>query len=379
MDTHPSKPNNSLGTLLGVVVGGFIVWNLLPPDWKENISRGIYQLSVEIAAAKRRKDEQQKLETIRQSTIELFQKQKLTLAVPQLSEGSLLPHTGVKTVPLVLDSQSAPLQSDAKTNINLNPDLIWLKRIIHPSLVLVLGKRGSGKSALAYYLVEIHRYGLKAYVVGIPQSKQHLLPEWVGVASSLEEVPFGAIVIVDEAYLLYHARGSTTQESKEMAKLINLSRQKEQTIIFVSQESRSIDKNIASSANVIIFKEPEILQSEFERPELNHLAKKASQAFESINGNKQQWSYVYAPDTNFSGLMKNGLPSFWKPELGRMFAGDISIISKPRIVGKLTVQEKMQKAKEMFKQKTSYEDIGLALGVSKGTAFNYVHDYPYSK
>jgi hypothetical protein len=32
-----------------------------------------------------------------------------------------------------------------------------------------------------------------------------------------------------------------------------------------------------------------------------------------------------------------------------------------------------------FKQKTSYEDIGLALGVSKGTAFNYVWDYPYRK
>ena len=240
-----------------------------------------------------------------------------------------------------------------------------------------MGKRGSGKSALAYYLIDIHRYGLKPYVIGIPQSKQHLLPEWVGVASSLEEVPFGAIVIVDEAYLLYHARGSTTQESKEMSKQLNLSRQKEQTIIFVTQESRSIDKNIASSANVIIFKEPGILQSEFERPELNHLAKKASEAFASINGNKQQWSYVYAPDTSFSGLMKNGLPSFWKPELGRIFAGDISPVSKPRIVGKLTMQDKKQKAKEMFEQKTSYADIALVLGISKGTAFNYVRDYPY--
>ena len=259
--TNPSKPNNTLGTLLKVGVGGVIVWNLLPPDWKENISRGIYQLSEELAAAKRRKTEQQRLELIKQSTIEYFQKHKFTLDLSQSSEGLLLPPTGVKTAPQALDNQNAPLQSVAKTNINLNPDLIWLKRIIHPSLVLILGKRGSGKSALAYYLVEIHRYGLRPYVVGIPQSKQHLLPEWVGVASSLEEVPFEAIVIVDEAYLLYHARGSTTQESKEMTKLINLSRQKEQTIIFVTQESRSIDKNIASSADVIIFKEPGILQS----------------------------------------------------------------------------------------------------------------------
>ena len=375
-NTSPSKSNTLVKVIAWGAVG-FAVWSLLPPEWKENINRGIYQSSEEMAAAKRRKDEQQRLELIKQSTIEYFQKHKFTLDLPQLSQGLLLPPSGVKTEPLALDNQSTPLLSDAKTNID--PDLIWLKRIIHPSLVLILGKRGSGKSALAYYLIEIHRYGLKPYVVGIPQSKQHLLPEWVGVASSLEEVPFGAIVIVDEAYLLYHARGSTTQESKEMAKIINLSRQKGQTIIFVTQESRSIDKNIASSANVIIFKEPGILQSEFERPELNHLAKKAVEAFAPINGNKQQWSYLYAPDTNYSGLIKNGLPSFWKPELGRMFAGDISTISKPRIVGKLTLQEKMQKAKEMFKQKTSYEDIGLALGVSKGTAFNYVHDYPYCK
>jgi hypothetical protein len=164
-----------------------------------------------------------------------------------------------------------------------------------------------------------------------------------------------------------------------MSKLINLSRQKEQTAIFVSQQSNSIDKNIASSPDVIIFKEPGILQSEFERRELNPLAKKASEAFASINSNKQQWNYVHAPDADFSGLMKNELPSFWKPELSHMFAGDISIIAKPCIVGKLTAPEKKQKAKEMFKQKTSYEDIGLALGVSKGTAFNYVWDYPYRK
>jgi Zonular occludens toxin (Zot) len=376
-NTSPSNKSNTLVKVIAWGAVGYAVWSLLPPEWKGNIGRGIYQLSEEMAAAKRRKDEQQRLELIKQSTLEYFQKYKFTLDLPPLSEGLLLPPTSVKTVPLALDNQITPLQSDAKTNID--PDLIWLKRIIHPSLVLILGKRGSGKSALAYYLLELFRYGLKPYVVGIPQAKQHLLPEWIGVASSLEEVPFGAIVIVDEAYLLYHARGSTTQESKEMAKLINLSRQKGQTIIFVTQESRSIDKNIVSSANVIIFKEPGILQSEFERPELNHLAKKASEAFASINGNKQQWSYLYAPDTDFSGLISNELPSFWKPELGRMFASDISTISKPRTIGKLTMQEKMQKAKEMFEQKASYADIALVLGISKGTAFNYVHDYPYCK
>ena len=373
------KQNNRLGTVIVLGLGGLIIWNLLPPEWKENISRGIYQVSAELAAAQRRKDEQRKLETITRSTLDNFRNLKLSLTVPQSSEGLLLPPTDPNAVPLVSDARRDQIQAVTQRDIILSPHSIWLKRIIHPSVILILGKRGSGKSALAYYLLELFRYGPKPYVVGVLESKRHLLPEWVGIAPTLEEVPSGAIVIVDEAYLLYHARNSTTQESKEMSKLINLSRQKEQTAIFVSQQSNSIDKNIASSPDVIIFKEPGILQSEFERRELNHLAKKAYEAFASINSNKHQWNYVHAPDADFSGLMKNELPSFWKPELSHMFAGDISIIAKPCIVGKLTAPEKKQKAKEMFKQKTSYEDIGLALGISKGTAFNYVCDYPYRK
>jgi hypothetical protein len=373
-NTNLPKQNNTLGKVIALGVGGVIVWSLLPQDWKQNISRGIYQLSMEMAAAQRRKAQQ---ERIAQSTKEFFQ--KLSLILPQSSEISLSPSIKPDSMPLMPDTPLLLPQTSVETKISLVPNSIWLKRIIHPLVILILGKRGSGKSALAYYLLELFRYGPKPYVVGVPESKCHLLPEWVGIAPTLEEVPSGAVVIVDEAYLLYHARGSTTQESKEMAKIINLSRQKGQTIIFVSQQSNSIDKNIASSVDVIIFKELGILQSEFERRELNHLAKKASEAFTSIKSNKQQWSYVHAPDADFSGLMKNELPSFWKPELGRMFAGDISTISKPRTVGKLTMQEKMQKAKEMFEQKASYADIALILGISKGTAFNYVHDYPYCK
>lgn len=242
-----------------------------------------------------------------------------------------------------------------------------------------MGKRGSGKSALAYRLLELFRYGPKPYVVGVPESKQYLLPEWVGIAPTLEKVPSKAIAIIDEAYLLYHARGSSAQESKEMSKIVNLSRHKELTVIFVSQESRSIDKNIASAANVIIYKNPGILQSEFERPELNHVTNQAVNTFASINGNKQRWSYLYSPDTDFSGLIENELPSFWKPSLSRMFAGEDSTASKPRVVSRLTLQEKVQKAKAMREQNASYEDIALALGVTRGTAFNYVRNYPYRK
>jgi len=86
------------------------------------------------------------------------------------------------------------------------------------------------------------------------------LPEWIGVAEDLEHIPNGSIVLIDEAYLSYHSRESHKSKSTEVSQIVNLSRQKEQTLIFVTQEARQIDINIASQANVIIFKELSMLQ-----------------------------------------------------------------------------------------------------------------------
>jgi len=77
----------------------------------------------------------------------------------QSPEGSLAPPIEPNATSLITDTALTVPQSSMKTKICLEPDSIWLKRIIHPSIVLILGKRGSGKSALAYYLLEINRYG----------------------------------------------------------------------------------------------------------------------------------------------------------------------------------------------------------------------------
>ena len=50
----------------------------------------------------------------------------------------------------------------------LEPDLRWREVIVPPAVILILGKRGSGKSALAYRLLELCRYRLTPYVVVAP-------------------------------------------------------------------------------------------------------------------------------------------------------------------------------------------------------------------
>lgn len=62
----------------------------------------------------------------------------------------------------------------------------WLKLIHHPSVIVILGGRGKGKSALGYRLLEYLCWTASPYVVGLPENARKLLPDWVGMAASLE-------------------------------------------------------------------------------------------------------------------------------------------------------------------------------------------------
>jgi len=379
MENVNKANNNSVGTILKWGLGITAAYFLLPEGAKETVGNIFYQVNNALVAAQRRAAElerQQQMAKIiddyanRPEILAIFNsKPPMQLSVPLTSVASPI-LTQIEKVPMITQN----------TNEYNDPDSIWLKAIIHPSIVLIIGKRGSGKSASSYRILELFRFGPKPYVVGVPASKRHLLPNWISIVNSLEEVPEGAIAIVDEAYIRYHARNSTAQESKEMSKLLNLSRQRDQTLIFVSQEARQIDVNIASSANVFIFKDPGLLQLKFDRPELNQMAIKAREAFATISGDKRPWNYVYSLDTDLSGLVKNELPSFWTPGLSRIFAGEVTPVPdnpKPRIAPKMTLSEKTQKAQEMKAQGASIREISRTLGVSTGTVINYLKGYPY--
>ena len=371
-----TNTNSGLGTILKWGLGGIVTWNLLRPEARDGIREFVNN---EIAAYNQRQAEIERQKRI----------QEFLAGFAADLEASMKTHT---SPPISTTSQEKPdnplgitlpsptiSSSSLSSDQHLERDTAWRKKIVHPSEVLILGKRGSGKSALGYRLLELLRYVADSvYVVGVPKNARSILPEWIGIVPSLEDLPTNCIALVDEANLTYHSRDSMTAKSKAMSQALNLSRQKEQTIIFISQDAGQIDKNILSSANVLVFKELGMLQLEFDRPQLNKLATQAKQAMDSVQGNKQRWSFVYAPDADFRGLLENELPSFWKPRLSRLFAsGPASPIK--RSPKSLTLHDRQQRALELRAQGAPYGVIARELGVSRGTAVNYIKGYPYRR
>ena len=258
----------------------------------------------------------------------------------------------------------------------LDPFAPWRQVIIPPAISLTLGKRDAGKSALNYMLLEAFRHQLSPFLVGAPAKAENLLPSWRGIVPSIEDLPHYSIALIDEAYLPYHSRSSSAAASKDMSQNLNLSRQKELTLLFVTQEARQLDKNIASAASVYLIKDLGMLQLEFDRPELRGVLASAEETFELLHGDKRPYTYVYSPDANFKGLLKSVLPSFWKPSFSRLFAAE-AVSGARRAATKLTPQGRAQRARELYALGFSYGQIANQLGVSKGTVFNYLRDYPY--
>ena len=368
-----------------LLLGGWVVWNALSEETRQGIRRSF---SDALAAEEERRVQEQQAYERRLQQWRLQQEALQQLASPALrsktvAEGSPTSRLVAPVVELRLGAQTsgassgpAPERTSPSPAELLIPQLAnaWRNVIVHPAVVLVLGKRGSGKSALGYWLLEVFHYELACYVVGVPAEAGRYLPDWVGIRSSLDEIPPKAVILVDEAHLPYHARGSMAAASIEMSRLVNLARQREQTLLFVTQEARQVDRNIASSASVVVFKEPSSIQVSFERPELRRRAEEALAQFQIVRGDKRSWAFVYAPDADSKGMLENPLPSFWTPKLSHLFAAQEGGAGsrQPR---RPTVREKALKARGLRDRGWSLKQIAKELAVSKATVVNYVRGY----
>ena len=194
------------------------------------------------------------------------------------------------------------------------------KRIHNESIIsLIFGKRGSGKSALGFRLLEnIHdKTGRKCFVLGVNQEN---MPEWISPIENIDDAPQGSAVLVDEGAVAFNARESMSKANKGLAGILAIARHKNLTVFFITQNTGMIDKNVLKLSDMLLVKQGSLLQLEMERPEIRKFYEKAEVSFKKLEGDKRQ--YVYAIDGDFEGALSHSLPSFWTESLSKNQAED---------------------------------------------------------
>lgn len=179
---------------------------------------------------------------------------------------------------------------------------------------IVLGARGSGKTAFALKLIE-NLQGQKRhiYAMGFPSKK---LPKWVNPIENTKEITNDSLIIVDEGGILFSSRESMSDANKMLSELLLIARHKNLTMIFVSQNSSNIEVNTLRQADFLALKKSSLLQSEFERKVIAKLYGEYAEKFKEYEGRKGV-TLIYSHD--FIGFVENTLPSFWSTDVGKSF------------------------------------------------------------
>ncbi|MEK6925892.1 MAG: zonular occludens toxin domain-containing protein [Nanoarchaeota archaeon] len=180
-------------------------------------------------------------------------------------------------------------------------------------IILITGKRGSGKTALGFKFLDVLAGKRSAYYLGEGE-----LPRFIKKVSDVKDVKNDSILLVDEAAISYSSRNSMKKANKVLSDIMVIARHKNLSLIIITQNSAMIDLNVVRLTDTIIFKEPSLLQARFERKSIKDLFEKADKEFKKVKDDKK--SYFYVLDDEFEGMLSCSLPDFWSDKLSKSFS-----------------------------------------------------------
>lgn len=180
---------------------------------------------------------------------------------------------------------------------------------------IILGARGSGKTAFGMKLVEniYANQKAKCYAIGFSREK---MPSWIEVIEDISQIKNNSTVLIDEGGILFSSRKSMTKPNQLLSELILIARHKNLNIFFISQNSSNLEVNIIRQADFLILKPTSLLQKDFERKKITEIYKEAESKFKKY-GKDKGLAYIYSNE--FRGFVSNPLPSFWSTEISKNF------------------------------------------------------------
>ena len=122
-------------------------------------------------------------------------------------------------------------------------------------IVTIVGGRGSGKTATTLFIAEeVHKTGHdKIYYVGNPEHRE-IYPPWITFVQNLDDLPFGAFGMVDEAAIKYNARRFMTSENMDLTEKMVVLRHNDITLLLITQNLELIELNIRRLNDIVIYK-----------------------------------------------------------------------------------------------------------------------------
>ncbi len=367
------KKGIALGEIIGYGLIGFFVVKVVAPIGKEWAQKAREVLQ----KCREAERDRSALQALLNYSNRLAQKNELVqqqIPLPtqvQLPASALRATNGIQKMEASTSStQSSQTQPALIKPVQSPCDTRWFDVIRHPCRVTVLGGPGSGKTYLIHALAELIHLKFNICLVGFPKEKIHLLPTWMNVTDDLNKVGPDTVAFLDESYLVYPARDSQQKASRELSEPLGLFRQRRQTLVFVAQEARLTDKNIVSSSDMLIIKDPGAMQVEFERPELRGVLVKAKEALNKVEGNKKDWAYIHSPW--FTGLLKIPKASYWTEDLSHAYAfSNLTLGERQSSV--ITLAEKRHEAKKLYATgRYSYQQLAKLFGKKKSTVIHWV-------
>ncbi|MDO8459892.1 MAG: ATP-binding protein [Nanoarchaeota archaeon] len=209
-----------------------------------------------------------------------------------------------------------PSFSDLEVEKLVSGDYAQFKQILHEDskIILIFGRRGSGKSALGLRIMENIQAQTErnCYALGIHEK---FIPSWIQSIDSIEKAQPESVILVDEGAVSFSSRESMRDTNKELSRLMAIARHKNLTLVFITQNTGMIDKNVLKLADSLMIKEGSLLQLEMERPEMKKFYMKAKEFIDKGEDNKMK--YFYLIDSDFEGLLSYSLPSFWTTQLSK--------------------------------------------------------------
>ncbi len=212
------------------------------------------------------------------------------------------PQSGASYAPFVEEKKISGELHDFEQELETSKSLIGI----------IIGSRGIGKSAMGLRILEnVRAKGHKVAAMGFSESA---LPAWIEPVESLDEVKNGTFLLVDEGGILFSARSSFSNPNKLLSELLFISRHKDLSVLFISQNSANLEINTLRQADYLLLRQPSLLQKEFERKIIQKIYDKNEGEFKKFGKHA-----TLAYSNWYNGFVSNELPSFWSDAASKSF------------------------------------------------------------